>query len=172
MMQGYFQIWYEIWVQSGFWHIQTAENERYKTAFTTPFGHYEWNVASFGLKNAPCKFQHIVNDMLNDYSKFSIVYIDDVLIYLKILDQLQASKNVFNVIKRNGLGVSFPKMKLFQTKIHFLGHDVFNGTIRRIQCSIDLQTDFHMKSMVKIIYKDLQIFFPKRREICKPLFQM
>ena len=68
-------------MKSCFWQIQIAEKDGYKMAFTIPFGHYEWNVMPFGLKNAPSKFQHIMNDILNDYSEFSIVYIDDVLIY-------------------------------------------------------------------------------------------
>ncbi|XP_059627741.1 uncharacterized protein LOC132270583 [Cornus florida] len=31
-------------LKSGFWQIQIAEKDRYKTAFTVPFGHYEWNM--------------------------------------------------------------------------------------------------------------------------------
>ncbi|CAL2237198.1 unnamed protein product [Prunus armeniaca] len=30
-------------MKSGFWQIQIDESDRYKTAFVTPFGHYEWN---------------------------------------------------------------------------------------------------------------------------------
>jgi hypothetical protein len=37
-------------MKSRFWQIQIDENDRYKTAFTVPFGHYEWNVMPFGLK--------------------------------------------------------------------------------------------------------------------------
>ncbi|CAN1223780.1 Genome polyprotein [Linum perenne] len=36
-------------MKSGYWQIQIAETDRYKTAFTVPFGHYEWNVMPFGL---------------------------------------------------------------------------------------------------------------------------
>ena len=28
-------------MKSGFWQIQKDEKDRYKTAFTVPFGHYE-----------------------------------------------------------------------------------------------------------------------------------
>ena len=37
-------------MKSGFWKVQIKKEDRYKTAFTIPFGHYEWNVMSFGLK--------------------------------------------------------------------------------------------------------------------------
>lgn len=38
---------------------------------------------SFGLKNPLFKFQNIMTDMLNPYSDFNIVYIDDILIFSK-----------------------------------------------------------------------------------------
>ena len=65
----------------GFWQIQIDEKDRYKTAFTVPSGHYEWNVNSFGLKNAPREFQTIMNEIFTPFTDFSIVYIDDVLIF-------------------------------------------------------------------------------------------
>jgi hypothetical protein len=37
-------------MKNGFWQIQIDEKDRYKTTFTVPFGHYEWNVMPFGLK--------------------------------------------------------------------------------------------------------------------------
>ena len=40
-------------MKSRFWQIQLHKKDKYKTAFTVPFGHYEWNVMHFGLKNAP-----------------------------------------------------------------------------------------------------------------------
>ena len=59
-------------MKSGFWQIQIAEPDRYKTAFTVPFGHYEWNVMPFGLKNAPSEFQNIMNDIFTPYTSFII----------------------------------------------------------------------------------------------------
>ena len=35
----------------------------------------------FGLKNAHLEFQNTMNDIFNNYTRFSIVYIDDVLIF-------------------------------------------------------------------------------------------
>ena len=33
----------------GFWQIQIAKEDRYKTSFSVVFGHYEWNVMTFLL---------------------------------------------------------------------------------------------------------------------------
>jgi hypothetical protein len=73
-------------LKSGFWHIQIDPRDRYKTAFTVPFGQYEWNVMPFGLKNAPYEFQKIMNDF-NLFSKFTIIYIDDVLTFSNSIDK-------------------------------------------------------------------------------------
>ena len=37
-------------MKSGFWQVQIDEKDRYKTAFTIPFGHYKWNVHAFWFK--------------------------------------------------------------------------------------------------------------------------
>ena len=43
-------------MKSWFWQVQIKEEDRYKTVFIVPFGHYEWNVMPFGLKNASFEF--------------------------------------------------------------------------------------------------------------------
>ena len=54
-------------MKSEFWQIQILEKDKYKTTFNVPFGQYEWNVMPFGLKNAPSKFQKIMNDIFNHF---------------------------------------------------------------------------------------------------------
>jgi hypothetical protein len=73
-------------MKSGFWQIQIHPKACYKIAFTILFGQYKWNVMPFGLKNAPSKFQRIINDKFNAYSIFYIVYIDDVHIFSNSLE--------------------------------------------------------------------------------------
>ena len=130
-------------MKSGYWQVQIAETDRYKTAFTVPFGHFEWNVMPFGLKNAPSEFQHIMNDIFNPYTEFAICYIDDVLIFSSSIDQHMKHLNIFkHVIIKNGLVISASKMKLFQTTVRFLGHNVHNGTIIPINRSMDFASKF------------------------------
>ena len=165
-------------MKSGFWQIQIDDRDRYKTAFTTPFGHYEWNVMPFGLKNAPSKFQNIVNDIFNPFIHFTIVYIDDALIFSKSIKEHWKHLDTFlDIIKHNGLVVSVKKIKLFQTKIRFLGFDISEGKI----CPIDRAIQFADK-FPNVITEKTQLqrflgslnfianFYKDLRKYCKPLF--
>ena len=130
-------------MKSGFWEIQIKESERYEITFTTPFGHYEWNVMPFGLKNAPSKFQNIMNEIFNPFSSHAIVYIDDMLIFSKSLDQHWKHLQAFlQIVKLNGLVVSAPKIKLFQTRVRFLGFDIHHGVINPIDRGIQFADKF------------------------------
>jgi hypothetical protein len=67
----------------------------------------------FGLKNAYSEFQNIVNDIATPF--ISNVYIDDVLIIYKSIDQhYWKHLNTFvQIIKHNGLVLSPAKINLF-----------------------------------------------------------
>ena len=149
-----------------------------KQAFTTPFGHYEWNVMPFGLKNAPSEFQNIMNEIFNPFSTHAIVYIDNVLIFSESLEQHKNHLRAFlNTVKLNGLVVSAPKIKLFQTKVRFLGFDIHHGVIKPIDRSIQFAEKFPDQILDKTQLQRflgslnyISDFYQNLRQQCKPLF--
>ena len=97
----------------------------------------------FGLKNAPSKFQRIMNEIFNSYTSFCIVYIDDVLIFSQSIDQHWKHLNTFlHVVRQNGLALSTKKIKLFQTSIQFLGFKIYQGTLTPINRVISFAEKF------------------------------
>jgi len=84
-----------------------------------------------------------MNDIFNAYSKFCIVYIDDVLIFSQSIDQhFKHLHTFFHTAKQNGLVVSKKKISLFQTRVRFLGHYICQGTVTPIERSLTFTSKF------------------------------
>jgi hypothetical protein len=99
-------------------------------AFTCPQGHFEWLVMLLGLKNAPALFQRKMQNIFNESQKFILVYIDDLLIFLKTYKEHIAHLDVFfRKVEQNGLILSKKKMEICKKKINFLGHEIAEGRI-------------------------------------------
>jgi hypothetical protein len=68
-------------LQSGYNQIRIAASDIEKTAFTTPNGHFQFMVLSFGLTNAPATFQSLMHRLFAPYiGKFVLIYLDDILV--------------------------------------------------------------------------------------------
>ena len=74
-------------MKSRFWKVSIKEEDRFKTSFSIPSGHYEWNVMPFGLKHAPSKLQKVMDQVFKPYFDWLIVYIDDILVFSKSIDE-------------------------------------------------------------------------------------
>ncbi|KAE8689004.1 Detected protein of unknown function [Hibiscus syriacus] len=119
-------------LRSGYYQVRIAEGDEPKTACVTRYGSYEFLVMPFGLTNAPTTFCTLMNKVLQPFlDQFVVVYLDDIVIYSKTLDEhIQHLRQVFQVLRENELYVKEEKCSFAQKKVPFLGHIIGGGTIQ------------------------------------------
>jgi len=101
-----------------------------------------------------------------------------VLVFSNTIDQHFKHLQIFiSVMERNGLAASASKLLLFQTKIRFLGHNIYQGTIKPIQRALIFADKFpddikDRKQLQRFLgfLNYVSDFFPNLRQICAPLY--
>lgn len=85
----------------GYWQVEVDETEREKTAFTSRHKLHRCIRISFGFKNAPRTFQRAIVVILTPGKwKFSLVYLDDILDFSRLLhDQIKHVKQVLFLLR-------------------------------------------------------------------------
>ena len=79
---------FKIDLRSGYFQLKIRESDIPKTSFVTRYGQFEFTVMSFGLTNAPAYFMNLMNKVvIDELDKFVVVFIDDILIYSKSIQE-------------------------------------------------------------------------------------
>ncbi|GJV61173.1 putative reverse transcriptase domain-containing protein [Tanacetum coccineum] len=117
-------IYSKIDLRSGYHQLRVREEDIPKTAFRTRYGHYEFQVMSFGLTNAPAVFMDLMNRVCKPYlDKFVIVFIDDILIYSKSKKEHEEHlRQILKLLKKEELYAKFSKCEFWISRVQFLGH--------------------------------------------------
>ncbi|GJZ17394.1 putative reverse transcriptase domain-containing protein [Tanacetum coccineum] len=110
-------------LRSGYHQLRVREEDIPKTAFRTRYGHYEFQLMSFGLTNAPVVFMDLMNRVCKPYlDRFVIVFINDILIYSKSIKEHEGHlKLILKLLKEEELYAKFSKCEFWLSKVQFLG---------------------------------------------------
>jgi hypothetical protein len=118
---------------SGYWQVPVTLSELPKTAFTTPYGSYEFKVMPFGSCGAASTFRYLmdsvfakdvkINDKVFKFADFVASYMDVTCICSDTADEhfthIIASSSR---LRQFGLYAKPSKCEWLQTSILFLGH--------------------------------------------------
>ena len=117
---------------SGYWQVEVKEEDKEKTAFSIPQGHFEFNKMPFGLTNAPATFQRLMECILAGLvGEECLIYIDDIVILSRtFLEHLQRLRNVFQRLRDASLKLKTPKCKFARKEVQYLGHIVSADGVR------------------------------------------
>jgi hypothetical protein len=111
-------------LRSGYFQLKIRESDIPKTAFVTRYGQFEFTVMSFGLTNAPAYFMNLMNKVfMDELDKFVVVFIDDILIYSKsIQEHEQHLRVVLEKLRTHRLYAKFSTCEFWLERVAFLGH--------------------------------------------------
>ena len=113
-------------LRSGYHQVRIKDEDIFKTAFRTRYGHYEFVIMPFGLTNTPTIFMCLMNNIIHKYlDNFVVIFIDDILIYSKSEEEHKEHlKIVLQELREHQLFAKFNKCDFFKDKIQYLGHVV------------------------------------------------
>ena len=103
--------------------MRIKEGKEWKTAFQTRYGLFKYLVIPFRLYGTLATFQHFINDVLWEHLDiFVSAYIDDLLIYSKILrEHKEYIWKILGKLWENGLQVDIKKCEFYIEEILYLG---------------------------------------------------
>lgn len=117
---GGFQYFSSLDAAKGFHQVNVDEADRWKTAFVTHSGLYEYRKMPFGLKCAPAVFQRFMDKLLGSMRwENALVYIDDVILFSHTISD--HAKHIDRLLK-SAIKVG---LKFEPKKCHF-GYDKLN----------------------------------------------
>ncbi len=117
----------------------STESENLIT-FITFFNVYKYRVMLFELINESTFFQHYINDMLfNCLHKFCQIYLNDILIFSKILKKHRTHvKEMLDKLHEVDLQINIDKCEFKIQKISFLELLIFINDLRMNSWKVDV----------------------------------
>ena len=127
----------------GYWQVPLSVESRPRSAFTTPFGLFQFKVMPFGLHGAPSTFQRMMDQLLKGAEHFAAAYLDDVIIFSQSWgDHLQQVREVLRRLRKAGLTARPKKCHFGTSTCVYLGHVVGHGEVRPEQCKVQVVQTF------------------------------
>lgn len=148
-----------------------------KTAFTTPTGHWEFTRMPFGLKNAPARFQRMIDIALMGLNHLQcFTYLDDVIIFASSLkDHESKIRSVFDRLRLNNLKLQPDKCEFMRHEVQYLGHIISEEGVKPNPDKTQIVQDYPIPTNAKEIKQYLGLcgfyrkFIPNFSEISRPL---
>lgn len=138
-------------LNSGFWQIAMAPEDKEKTAFNTSLGLYQVSVMPFGLANSPSSFERLMENILRGLQRQEcLVYMDDIVVRGQTFSEsLQRLEHIFQRLSLANLKLRLSKCTLFKKEIKFLGHIVSESGISTDPDKISAIADWPVPRSVK-----------------------
>ncbi|KAK3538777.1 hypothetical protein QTP86_015894 [Hemibagrus guttatus] len=123
--------------------VRIREGDKWKTAFHTTHGHYEYCVMPFGLTNTPAVFQALINKVFRDLlGRGVIAYIDNILVYSTSMEEhVRQVREVLARLQQHHLYVKLEKCEFHCPMVTFLGYVISHQGVEMDMVKVRAVTD-------------------------------
>ncbi|QRW15579.1 Retrotransposable element Tf2 protein [Rhizoctonia solani] len=164
----------------GYNNVRIKEGDKWKTAFRTKYGLFEYLVMPFGLTNAPAAFQHFMNNLFRDLIDVTvIIYLDNILIFLEKPEEHPAHvREVLSRLMANQLFCKLSKCHFHVTTVDYLGIVISLAGFSMDQKKIEAVTSWPTPKTVKQVQaflgfvNYLRRFIPNCSSVAQPLHNL
>ena len=155
-------------LKGAFFQIPLREEDKKYSAFSTPFGPYEFERMPQGLKSSPAQIQRVVEKCLGDCSLGeAVAYIDDIVIHAPTREMcIERTIKVLRRVRDFGLKLEKDKCHFLYSSISHLGHQLSGEGIRPCPSKIKEVLDWPRPNNIHQLRKWLG-FCGYYRRFCK-----
>ena len=164
-------------LSKAYYQVPLTERAKQISAFTTPFGLFQFERMPFGLSNSPGTFQRLMDKVFVDMNLSElIVFLDDILVHGRTLEELEdRTIRALERLRQFKLKLD-PKKCVFGTnEVRHLGHIISDKGIRPDPDKISALTTWPIPRTVKDVKSFIGFagfyrkFLPKFSQLAKPL---
>ena len=112
-------------LKSRFWQIRMDELLKQYTTFTIGnLGFFKWDCMSFGLCNAPAKFQRLMQNCLRELNlSYCLIYLDSIIVFLQTAEEhLHYLHVVLDKFRKQNQKLKLSKCDVFKNEVTYLAH--------------------------------------------------
>ena len=164
-------------LKSGYWQVKISEEDKLKTAFTTPHGIFVFNRMPFGLKNAPATFQRIIDKFKRSLPKVLILaYLDDIIICSEnFKSHIEDLKSVFEKLKILRFHLNRNKCFFCRPRVKYLGYILTEAGLEidpeKTEAILQRTIPRNLKQLISFLQTCswFRRYIPNFAEVAKPL---
>ena len=170
----------QIDLASGYWAIKLREEDKEKTAFSTPNGKYEFNVMPYGMVNAGATFQRKSDDIVSDMKDLghnnAASYSDNFILHHETYEEhIKALEDLFRIMAKHNLSLREDKCQFMMKSILFLGFIIDGVTVKPDPKNVEKVKNFPVPNTRRQLQQFIGLagfnrkFLENMAEVCKPL---